>query len=217
MRRTLARLGLVLLFVGAAVPTLGAGTAHACSCAMRTEAESFRDAEAVFTGTLVSRDLPNAGNRMQSSIDPAIHTFAVDRVYKGSITDPQRVVSYSGGASCGLELRGPGPFVVFAGRGGDAPESLSAYADLPRASLCGGSRALAANETLPFGRGRAPAAASPAPASPSLASTDTPSILGPSSDAEEDDGPGTSTAVALGIAAVALIAGGIVLRTRGRR
>ncbi len=214
MRRTLARLGLVLLFVGAAVPTLGAGTAHACSCAMRTEAESFRDAEAVFTGTLVSRDLPNAGNRMQSSIDPAIHTFAVDRVYKGSITDPQRVVSYSGGTSCGLELRGSGPFVVFAGRGEGGAQSLTDYRDLPKAFLCGGTRALAANETLPFGPGAAPAAA---PSSPSSPSTDTPSILGPSSDAEEDDGPGTSTAVALGIAAVALIAGGIVLRTRGRR
>ncbi|GAA0605089.1 hypothetical protein GCM10009547_03770 [Sporichthya brevicatena] len=213
MRHALARLGLAVGLAAAAVPTLGVGTAHACSCAPSTDAEAFARASAVFTGTLVSRDLPNGGNRTQSSIDPAIHTFAVDRVYKGTITDPQRVVSYAEGASCGLELRGPGPFVVFAGRSTSDDRTLAAYRDLPSSFRCDGSRALAANETLPFGRGAAPAAASTS--SPS--SPDTPSILGPSSDAGDDEGPGTSTAVALGIAAVALIAGGIVLRTRGRR
>ena len=53
---------------------------------------------------------------MISSDDPALHVFAVDGVFKGEVHELQGVVSAADGASCGLELSGDGPFVVFATR-----------------------------------------------------------------------------------------------------
>jgi hypothetical protein len=58
----------------------------------------------------------------------------VDRVYKGQATSTQVVTTHSSGASCGLEISGPGPFLVFA----DQEQSGLT------ANLCGGTRAGAA-------------------------------------------------------------------------
>lgn len=211
-RAQLARLGISLAIAAAAVPTLGVGPAHACSCAERlTDAQYRQQAEAVFTGSLVGREAPNEAAFEQSGADPVVYTFAVDRVYKGAITNPQRVVSNVDGAACGLEPRGNGPFLVYTSRR-DGSSAIGAswpaeYAELPRAFLCSGTREVKAGEKLPLGRGRAPAAAPPA-----APSSEGPDTLGPTSDEEEDSGNGT--AVALGIAAVALIGGGLVLRRR---
>ena len=60
--------------------------------------------------------------------DPAVHVLAVDEVFKGVVHGEQGVVSADSGASCGLELSGEGPFVVYAtGTDGDY-----------RAGLCDG-------------------------------------------------------------------------------
>ena len=205
-RAALVRFGICLVMAGATIPTLAVGPAHACSCTGRTDAEAFREARAVFTGTLISREAPNEGAAMQSSADPVFYTFSVDRVYKnykGRITNPQRVESVVDGASCGLELRGVGPFVIFT--------SSRPFVTLPYAGLCGGTRALKAGEQLPFGRGQAPAAAPTEGPTPEI-----PDTLGPTTDDEGDDGLGGGAAAGVGIAAAALVAGGVLLRRFGR-
>lgn len=199
----LARLGVCLVMAVGTVPMVGVGPAHACSCLGASDAAHFKTAQAVFTGSLIGREAPNEGARIQSSADPVFYTFAVDRVYKGKITDPQRVESVVSGASCGLELRGNGPFVVFT--------SERPYVTVPDANLCGGTRALEADEKLPFGQGRAPSKA--VAASPTPVGTGT--TLGPTTD--EDDGDSTNwTVVGLAAAAGALIGTGIVLRNRAK-
>lgn len=103
--------------------------AAACSCAGLATAEQFERADVVFAGHLVSREV-NGG---ASSSDPALHVFAVDAVFKGTAHARQGVVSAASGASCGLELSGDGPFLVFAdrpGEQGDGPYS---------AGLCDGT------------------------------------------------------------------------------
>ncbi len=203
----LARLGLCLAIAGGAVPTLGVGPANACSCSGRSDAEAFSDAGAVFTGKLIGREAPNEGAAMQSSADPVFYTFAVDRIYKsyqGRIANPQRVQSVVDGASCGLELRGDGPFVIFT-------SCTCRSSTVPSAGLCGGTREVRAGEKLPFGRGQAPAAAPTA--EPSAEAPDT---LGPMVD-EDDDSSSNTTAVVLAALAGALIGTGIVLRGRAKK
>lgn len=214
-RAPLARLVLALAIAGAAVPTLGVGPAYACSCAGGSEAANFQEAGAVFTGTLINREEPRAGESVQTSTYPAIYTFAVDGVYKGTITNPQRIVSYIGGEACGLELRGDGPFVVFTSRR-DADTVMgdefgSEYSELPAAFLCSGTREVKAGEKLPFGRGREPVQATPIPVVDEV--TDT---LGPTTDEADNGGPGAGVGVGVGAAALALIAGGFFLRRQGR-
>ena len=137
MRRTLATLLLACL-----VPSLGvltAAPAAACSCATQTTQQHFERADAVFTASLLSREEPRG--RVVSSADPAVHVFAVRTVYKGTALESQEVLSPVSGATCGLELSGTGPFVVFASRSidlGGAPTTALAehqYASL----LCDGS------------------------------------------------------------------------------
>jgi hypothetical protein len=87
--------------------------------------------------------------------------FDVVRVYKGDVRAQQAVVTAREGASCGLEIAGNGPFLVFALSRGDG---------LLTANLCGGTRLLA-DSVVPseFGPGLAPTPGSspmgPAPTS----------------------------------------------------
>jgi MYXO-CTERM domain-containing protein len=115
-----------------------AGPASACSCVGGTTAEHVAGADVVFTGTLLSREVSHPSAPIFSSDDPALHVFAVDTVFKGAAAQRQGVVSAADGASCGLELSGEGPFVVFATR--DAALPAGQYA----ANLCGGSGPLTA-------------------------------------------------------------------------
>ena len=64
----------------------------------------------------------------------------VDRVYKGEAKAKQSVVTAREGASCGLELTGRGPFLVFATK--DPQFDLEGDAGEVYSSLCSGSRAL---------------------------------------------------------------------------
>ncbi|MCZ2815747.1 hypothetical protein [Modestobacter sp. VKM Ac-2984] len=110
----LATLALVLTSWVLATP------ASACSCAGLAVPEQFERADAVFAGQLVSREVRGGA----SSTDPALHVFAVEAVFKGTAHARQGVVSAASGASCGLELSGDGPFLVFAdspGEQGDGP------------------------------------------------------------------------------------------------
>jgi len=125
--------GCLLTLVGVVVAT----PASACSCAAATTKQYFDDADAVFTGSLVSRTVTHPDSKVHSSGDPALHVFAVDEVFKGDVHQQQGVVSADQGGSCGLELSGKGPFVVFASRPADGGTTLTA-------DLCGGTAPAAA-------------------------------------------------------------------------
>ncbi|MGY1682500.1 hypothetical protein [Geodermatophilus sp. SYSU D01176] len=99
-----------------------APAASACSCTGGTASEHALRADAVFSGRLADREVVGG---------TALHVFAVDTVYAGRVSARQGVLSPASGASCGLELTGEGPFLVFAGREDDRLV----------ADLCGGTAA----------------------------------------------------------------------------
>jgi hypothetical protein len=192
----------VLVLVAAVVPSLAfllgdVAPAHACSCSGFTDEEAFELADVVFTGTVASVTDPGSG----SSAAPRVFTFAVDAVQKGEAAPRQVVRSEQSGASCGLEISGAGPFVVFATA---AHHEMELGRGELYAGLCGGTRPLAA-EALD--------AALTADARP------------PNPDIVVEPPPGGSSrrglvvaaiVVGVGVAAVAAISGGAVLRRRGR-
>lgn len=128
----------------------GATPAFACSCAPMSEQEYYEHADVVFAGRLVDREEPPQ-RLIMSSMDPATLTFVVSEVYKGEADERQAVGTAQSGASCGLEVSGEGPFLVYAT---EASDGL-------RASLCGGTRALAEGNPAAW-PGSAPRAAEPA-------------------------------------------------------
>ena len=126
----------------------------ACSCAVLTDQEAFDRADVVFVGTLVEIVTPPGDAYL--STDPERFVLDVERVYKGDAVDPQTIVTARDGASCGLEIHGPGPFLVYA----TSTDSIvtGANDDERYANLCSGTRARA-DAVVPasFGAGRAPA------------------------------------------------------------
>ncbi|HLL61722.1 MAG TPA: hypothetical protein VK401_01645 [Propionibacteriaceae bacterium] len=117
--------------------------AYACSCVGASEEQHAASADVIFTGT-VAADAVDQRSRTRTL------TFTVDRVYKGQASSTQLVTTSSSGASCGLEISGRGPFLVFADQQGSGLT----------ADLCGGTRAGAAPASL--GPGQAPPADSEA-------------------------------------------------------
>jgi hypothetical protein len=196
----LARAAVVGATAFALVPTIGISPAHACSCVGRDDAQSFEAADVVFRGTLPAGTVTGRGDS-----DPVVLTFAADRVYKGTAYTAQKVSTSASGASCGLEISGAGPFLVFASdprdEDGTAPEVAPGTVPVPEASLCGGTRELRADETPPFGPGH------PADAAAGVV------FALPAAD------PGrwaTVLPVAFGVLIVALLAVPVVIRRRRR-
>ena len=186
------RLAIPLLFgvlLGAA-GLAGARPAAACSCAgIPSAAQAFASADAVFSGRLVSREVHHPNWPLISSSDPAVHAFAVDEVFKGVVHEEQGVVSANCGASCGLELSGAGPFVVY------ATESDGGY----RAGLCDG----ATTATPELESDLRSLAGGPG------------SSAAPREGAAGTDAPGAPTAV-LAVGALLLLGGALLLRRRRR-
>lgn len=151
MGSVVVRTAIVSALAVAVTPALGATWASACSCVGATDAESAERADAIFAGTVTSTTTPK---HPASSTGPVTYTFAVSRVYKGEVATSQPVGSVISGASCGLELNGSGPFLVFASatRDGDPPLE---------ANLCGGTRPLASGPAAAFGAGYPAATAVP--------------------------------------------------------
>lgn len=140
-----------------------AAPASACSCASLTEQEALERADVVFSATLLKIRTP--GGERWSSTDPERFVFEVDTVYKGRAHVQQSVVTARDGASCGLELVGAGPFLVFATTGPDGMTTRSTEPGELHANLCGGSRALTAAPPSSFGIGQPPMAGT-APVAP---------------------------------------------------
>jgi hypothetical protein len=131
----------------ALVPVIGVSPAHACSCVAATEAQQFKRAGVVFKGTVTTRDMPGGDHHDGSA--GVLYTFAPSRVYKGTVLTAQPVHTARDGAACGVTLSGAGPFLVFAQR----PRNATAATPLEM-SLCGGTRAIGADEQPAFGEGR---------------------------------------------------------------
>lgn len=77
-----------------------------------TDEEAAANADALFSGTLAEVLTPTGDTYI--SDDPERCVFAVDDVFKGEVFESQSVVTPRDGASCGLEISGPGPDMVFA-------------------------------------------------------------------------------------------------------
>jgi hypothetical protein len=188
---------LLLAALLSAVGLLIASPAQACSCAEATTAQHVAEADVVFTGTLLSREVDHPDWPVMSSSDPALFVFAVDTVYKGDVHAEQGVVSAADGASCGLDLAGNGPFVVFASSDPSLPDGQY------RAGLCNGT-GLAGDDVLTELDGLAPA----------------PPAAGAPLDGQagvQSPGNGALPVVLLGAgAAVVLLAGWVLVRRRRR-
>jgi hypothetical protein len=143
VRRVALALAAVLLALTALWAT--PPPAYACSCAYPSDdPELVRLAEVIFTGTV-------AADQVDERAQTRTLTFTVNRVYKGTATSTQVVTTHSSGATCGLEISGPGPFLVFA----DQEQSGLT------ANLCGGTRAGSVPAGL--GSGQTPIAGPEAP------------------------------------------------------
>lgn len=143
VRLWLVRLWLVMLTVVGLQTTAGvlAPSALACSCAgPSSDSRSVTRADAVFVGELVVRE-ELSGSWGSIGARSAVFTFDVSDVYKGEVREHQSVVTARDGAACGLELRGPGPHLVFARNETPDDDSPDDHPVL-LADLCGGSRPL---------------------------------------------------------------------------
>jgi hypothetical protein len=133
----------IVLAVPLAVLT-GVGPAGACSCAVGSDQQMFDSSDAVFTATLTRVEDPDSG----SSTAPRVYTFEVDDVLKGDVAPQQVVRSEQSGASCGLEIAGAGPFIVFAVAAVHESSDIELGTGELCAGLCGGTRAISAGGPL---------------------------------------------------------------------
>lgn len=189
----LALFGLVSGFVHAG----GGRSVSACSCVGFTDGEAFAASDTVFTGVLLEIQTPPGDS--YSSTDPERFVFDVEEVYKGKAFARQSVVTARESGSCGLELEGSGPFVVFARVETDGIVGGAAEGEV-YSGLCSGTRALS-GRAVPtgFGEGRAPTSQSPTAAD----------------DPTEEDATGVLWQVALPVfIAVGVLGGLILLRSR---
>ncbi len=182
------------------------GSLHvsACDCVELTDAEAYDFADVVFTGALV--EISTREGDIVVSNDPERFVFDVDQVYKGEVQARQSVVTAREGASCGLEIGGPGPFVVFARLEDDSLTSGAVEGEV-YSSLCSGTRPLSAG-ALPasFGTPSAPVTVPPvAEAS-----------VTPSLNPNESSGGGLWIVATLGVLVLLVGTGGAVALHRCR-
>jgi len=132
---------LVLLAVSVlVVPAVVASRVQACSCMEPWDNRSLSGSTVVFAGAVTGYE--EIGDPLRPGDGAAVWTFAVDRVFKGTVQATVLVKSSIGGASCGLEIPRQGSALVFAS---ERPDPLSAAPDEDVtlwAGLCGGTRSL---------------------------------------------------------------------------
>jgi hypothetical protein len=178
--------------------------AAACSCVELTDSEAYDFADVVFTGSLVEINTPE-GDIVVSN-DPEQFVFDVDQVYKGEAQARQSVVTAREGASCGLEIGGPGPFVVFARLEDDSLTSGAVEGEV-FSSLCSGTRPLSAG-AVPSSFGT--------PSAPVTVPTVAEASATPSSSPNENSGDGLWIAATFGVLVFLVGTGGAVALHRRR-
>ncbi len=191
-----------VLIIGLAI-VVRATPAGACSCVGVSDDEAYAMADAAFVGTLVEIIPPALPTG--SSGDPERFVFDVEEVFKGDVRARQTVVTHVDGATCGLELAGPGPFLVFAST--DSPFGFGVAEGELSSDLCSGSRLLGEGDPPDtFGTSSPPEGAAAA----------SPSEAGGGVDPRDDAsgvGAGEALGLAVGAAAVAAV-GAVVVRRR---
>jgi hypothetical protein len=109
-RLTLRLLALVASFLlGTAAALTDTTQAFACSCAGISTTRALRESDAVFRGTVISKDVIGRGDSARTDI-----RFAVDRVYKGTVYSEQVVASDHDTDACGLDPDLGSTWVIFA-------------------------------------------------------------------------------------------------------
>lgn len=147
MKPVLGRLACVLLLALGCV-TAGFSSpspAYACDCVLLPNDIAFAaQADAVFVGELVDTVQPPPPF---SETSQATFFFEVTSVYRGNVPAEQQVVA-STAIDCGLDLAGPGPYLIFARKDARPYEQATAVGQLS-AGECDGSRPLAAGAPDP--------------------------------------------------------------------
>ena len=132
-RLRLRLLALVASFLlGTAVALIDTTQAFACSCAGISTTRALREADAVFRGTVISKDVIGRGDSSRTDI-----RFAVDRVYKGTVYSEQLVASDHDTDACGLDPDLGSTWVIFAidGIEGEGDQAVSRLVT----TLCSGN------------------------------------------------------------------------------
>jgi len=112
--------------------------AHACSCAVVTPEAATQRSKVAVVGVVRSRDLSGVDG---SSLNPAVYSIEVHKVFKGHPGTRLEVYSSASGASCGLEVRKGGRYLLFAAPGGFFAEQDDDRNDARLwANLCNGTQ-----------------------------------------------------------------------------
>ena len=131
----------MLLAVVSASLVLPGTAAQACSCAMVSEEDVFSGIDAVFLGTIQSRE--RAHQRWSGNAIPiggrVTYTVDVDRVFKGHVKTPVQIVAGGDGASCGISFHSHEPILFYAyeikPRGGRDAPTLATNSCLPSRTM----------------------------------------------------------------------------------
>jgi hypothetical protein len=100
------------LLLGSCLALIDATEAFACSCAGISTNRALREADAVFRGTVINKEVVGRSEGARTDI-----RFAVDRVYKGTVYREQVVASSRGSDACGLDPEVGSTWVIFAIQG----------------------------------------------------------------------------------------------------
>jgi hypothetical protein len=103
---------LASLLLGTCVALVDTTEAFACSCAGISTNRALREADAVFRGTVINKEVVGRNERARTDI-----RFAVDRVYKGTAYREQIVASSRNSDACGLDPEVGSTWVIFAIQG----------------------------------------------------------------------------------------------------
>lgn len=165
------------------VPVLGASPAFACKCVVSSDRQNYDRADVVFKAKL-GKVTPRTReeDQVSGSSGSRVFEFVPGRADKGKVTTPQRVSTPLSSATCGVQLSGQGPFVVYAyKRSADDRQQDGRSAPKLAISSCRGTREIGPKEKLPFGPGRPVKATAtdqaPSPASPVTTPPPAPVVL----------------------------------------
>ena len=132
-RPTVRLLALVAsLLLGTCLALVDTTDAFACSCAGISTTRALREADAVFRGTVSSKE--QVGRSSDARIDIR---FMVDQVYKGTVYRQQVVASSLASDACGLDPEIGSTWVIFAIEGieGEGDRAVSRLVT----TLCSGN------------------------------------------------------------------------------
>jgi len=120
------------LLLGTCIALVDTTEAFACSCVGISTNRALREADAVFRGTVISKDVVGRSDRARTDI-----RFAVDRVYKGTVYREQLVASSRDSDACGLDPEIGSTWVIFAIQGIEGEGDRAVYRLIT--TLCSGN------------------------------------------------------------------------------